>query len=437
MDFLPVLAAANALYQKSFPGEPVGRQPLHTVYGGAHLFKAETCRKLGSIALSTLTDYAADGADLVQALAVNPDQADQIYKRIVEKLKREAVEDFRIDFEDGYGYRSNDEEDGHARTAALEVARAMSENLLPPFFGIRVKALNEECKARSAGTLNIFLDTLLDRSAGRLPDNFVVTLPKVVIAEQVRALVELLELIEDHHGLRSGTIKIEIMVEAPQCLVGAQGQMQLPLLVAAAAGRCRGAHFGAYDYTASCDITAGSQSLASPACDFARHMMKVSLAGRGLWLSDGATNVLPIGPHRSREGDALTAAQKSENRAVVHRAWKLAYGDIRHSFSQGFYQGWDLHPAQIPVRYAAAYAFFLEGLPAATQRLQAFIEKAAQASLVGDVFDDAASGQGLLNYFLRAINCGAVDAEQLSAVGLTTEEIAGRSFLRIVETRRK
>ena len=72
------------------------------------------------------------------------------------------------------------------------------------------------------------------------------------------------------------------------------------------------------------------------------------------------------------------------------------------------FQGWDLHPAQLPTRYAAVYAFFLESLSAASERLKNFVEKAAKATLVGDVFDDAATGQGLLNYFLRAINCGAI-----------------------------
>ena len=77
----------------------------------------------------------------------------------------------------------------------------------------------------------------------------------------------------------------------------------------------------------------------------------------------------------------------------------------------GFYQGWDLHPAQLPTRYAAVYAF-LESLDAASERLRNFVEKAAKATLVGDVFDDAATGQGLLNYFLRATNCGALTEEE-------------------------
>ena len=110
---------------------------------------------------------------------------------------------------------------------------------------------------------------------------------------------------------------------------------------------------------------------------------------------------------------------------------------MRHSLVTGFYQGWDLHPAQLPSRYAAVYAFFLEGLDAASERLTNFVQKAAQATLVGDVFDDAATGQGLLNYFLRAMNCGAItEDEAVEKSGLTLDELRGRSFVKILNGRR-
>ena len=116
---------------------------------------------------------------------------------------------------------------------------------------------------------------------------------------------------------------------------------------------------------------------------------------------------------------------------------KCFHDHTRHSLVHAYYQGWDLHPAQLPVRYAACYAFFLEGLEAASLRLKSFMEKAAQATLVGDVFDDAATGQGLLNYFLRAINCGAITLDEIKATGLTLEEIQTRSFLKILDGRTK
>lgn len=439
-DVFAKLAQANAAFNQFYPGESSARQPVHTVYGGAQLFKADSAKKLGAMAVASLEEYAADAAILAKALDLpgkDSGLASKIYDRVQEKLKREAVEDFRIDFEDGYGNRPDSEEDHHAEAAAKEVARGMKEQLLPPFIGIRIKPFNEELKHRSARTLDIFITTLVEETGGLLPDNFVVTLPKVTIPEQVTAMVELLALLETKTSLRPGSLKMEIMIEQTQALFNRKGESNMPLLAEAAQGRCVAAHFGTYDYTASCNITASEQRMDHPSCDFARHMMKVTFAGTGIWLSDGATNVMPVGPHRPEVGRQLTAAQKAENAEVVHRAWKLAYDHTRHSLVHAYYQGWDLHPAQLPVRYAACYAFFLEGLDAASLRLKSFMEKAAQATLVGDVFDDAATGQGLLNYFLRAINCGAITLEEIKATGLTLEEIQTRSFLKILDGRTK
>ena len=121
----------------------------------------------------------------------------------------------------------------------------------------------------------------------------------------------------------------------------------------------------------------------------------------------------------------------------MHRAWKLHYDDVRHSLVGGFYQAWDLHPAQLVTRYAAVFAFFLESVDSAGARLKNFVEKAAQATLVGGVFDDAATGQRLLNCFLRGISCGALtEQEALEMTGLTLDELRGRSFLKILNGRR-
>jgi hypothetical protein len=230
---------------------------------------------------------------------------------------------------------------------------------------------------------------------------------------------------------------MEMMIETTQSIINHRGEINLPLLLAATRGRCVAAHFGTYDYTASCNITAAHQHMTHPACDFARHMMQVSFAGTSIWLSDGATNIMPVAPHRAAtDGPPLTPEQLAENARVVHRAWKLHYDHIQHSLTNAFYQGWDLHPAQLPTRYAAVYAFFLDSLEAASERLRNFVEKAAKATLVGDVFDDAATGQGLLNYFLRAINCGAISEEEaLSLSSLTLEELRSGSFVRILKGR--
>jgi hypothetical protein len=236
--------------------------------------------------------------------------------------------------------------------------------------------------------------------------------------------------------LAAGSLKFEMMVETTQSIFDSRGRVALPLLLAEARGRCTAAHFGTYDYTASCQITAAHQHMLHPSCDFAKHVMQVTLAGTGVWLSDGATNIMPVAPHRAAEGQRLTPEQLEENRRTVHRAWRLHYEHVRHSLVGGFYQGWDLHPAQLPTRYAAVYSFFLESLDAASERLSNFVEKAAKATLVGDVFDDAATGQGLLNYFLRAINCGAITEEEaLQRSSLTLAELRSGSFVQILNSR--
>jgi citrate lyase beta subunit len=295
----------------------------------------------------------------------------------------------------------------------------MKDGTLPPSIGIRIKPLNEELKRRSFRTVDLFLTTLLEKSGGTLPANFVITLPKITAPEQVTALASACDAYEYWRDLPGLALKFELMIETTQSVFAADGRVALPRLIAEGNGRIVAAHFGTYDYTAACSITAAHQHMLHPVCDFAKHVMQVALAGTGIWLSDGATNVMPIG-----------------SREVVHRAWRLHAEHVRHSLVTGFYQGWDLHPAQLPSRYAAVYAFFLEGLDAASERLKNFVQKAAQATLVGDVFDDAATGQGLLNYFLRAMNCGAItEDEAVEKSGLTAAELRGRSFVKILKAR--
>jgi hypothetical protein len=435
-EVLARLSAANREFAEAYPGERADRQPVHTVYSGAHLFRSDTASKLGAIAVDIFDAYAPDATTLATALRMDSALAALVHPRVREKLAREPIEDFRLDFEDGYGNRPDAEEDGHARSAAREMAAGMKADTLPPFIGIRVKPLNEELRARSLRTLDLFLGTLLEETGGRLPGGFAITLPKITRAEQVAAFSDVLELFERDAKLKPGSLVIELMIETPQSILAPDGTVVIPNLVAAARGRCRGAHFGTYDYTAGCSITAAHQLPAHPACEFARHVMQVSLAGTGVTLSDGATTVMPIAPHRDRPDAPLTAKQKAANAAAIHRAWKIHYDDVRSSLRHAYYQGWDLNPGQLPTRYAAVFSFFLESREEAAARLRAFMDKAAQATLLGDIFDDAATGQGLLNYFLRGMACGAVTEAEALETGLTIEEFRSRSFVRILKGRK-
>ncbi len=432
------LQRANRAVAKSCPGEKGARQPVHTFYGGAHLFRADTAPRLGALALAALDEYAPDATTLNAALTLGDAAfADTVRARVADKLRREPVEDLRIDFEDGYGNRPDAEEDGHAAAAAEEVARGMQEGILPPYIGIRIKPMSAELHRRSLRTLDIFVTTLARRARKRLPSQFVVTIPKVMTPAHVDAVARACRAVERRTGLRERTIGLEIMIETPQSILAVDGSSALRALVAAGNGRVTGAHFGTYDYTALCGITAAWQHMRHAACDFARHMMQVSLAQTGVQLSDGGTNVMPVPVHRALSGQTLTTGQHQENRDAVHRAWKIHFDDVTHSLVSGYYQGWDLHPAQLPTRYAAVYAFFQSARHAATARLRAFIEKAAQATLVGDVFDDAATGQGLLNFFVRGVNSGALTFAEATETGLTRDELKERSFLKIVELRTK
>lgn len=395
------------------------RQPVHVVYGGAHLFRADTARKLGDVALRVLQEHAPDSQAFARELGIPSHLADAVHERVRAKLQREPVEDFRIDFEDGYGNRGDDEEDGHAEAAAAQVADGYRSGMLPPYIGIRIKPLSRELQRRSLQTLEIFVTSLFAQTGDDFSDRFFITLPKLTSKDQPDLLANRLGKLEKKMKLPSKSLRFEIMVETPQTLFNAKGEAALPQMVDAGDGRVIAAHFGTYDFTASVNVTAAYQHMNHPVCDFARVMMQTCLADR-VWLSDGSTAVLPVG-----------------DRDAIYKAWKHHYDDVRRSLMLGFYQGWDLHPAQLVTRYAALYSFFLEAYDAAAARLRNFMENAAQATLLGSSFDDAATGQGLLNYFLRGINSGAFSEEEVvESTGLSLEELRTRSFARILEMRR-
>jgi citrate lyase beta subunit len=463
------LKQAHRAFQRRYPGLGAERQPVHVVYGGAHLFRSGTTRRLGDLALHSLDEYAPDFAAFAKAIGLagsaglpcapdavrsiarsiesdpevsrreNPDAwlAHTIYRRVREKLRREPVEDFRLDFEDGYGNRPDDEEDAHAASAAGQVSAGMSAGELPPFIGIRIKPFTEELRDRSIRTLDIFLTEISAKSRGALPPHFCVTLPKVALPDEVGALADICSRLEPMLDFEPGALRIEVMVETSQAIFNERGEANLLALASAARGRCVAAHFGPFDYTSSLGIAAPKSAGAHPASNFARQVMQVALADTGIRIADGPLNVLPIPPYRAaKDGPALTARQMDENRATVDRGWKLEFEHVRRALENGFYQGWDLHPAQLPARFAAVYSFFLENLESSAARLRNFLEKAAQATRIGHIFDDAAMVQGLLNYFLQAVHCGALPAGEVEAItGLTQEELRIGSFVKILARR--
>jgi hypothetical protein len=411
---LEMLNTANQKLAKLYPGDPIGRQPVHTFIGGADTFTRDSAQRAGAQALDLLNTFAPapqSFAKILDVPAAHPGLAEAVRKRVIDKLHREPIEDYRLDFEDGYGTRAAAEEDGHAASAAREVAAGMAAGTLPPFIGIRIKPLSRELQARSLRTLDIFVTTLV-KIAKRLPPNFAVTATKVMTPAHVSVLAQRCSALERELRLARNAIHLELMIETPQAILAPDGCVALPSLVKAGRGRVRGAHFGVYDYTALCGITAAWQHPRHLACDIAREMMRVSLAQTGVMLSDGSSNILPIPPH-------------------VQSAWKTHFDDVTHSLVNGFYQGWDLHPGHLPTRYAAVYAFYLSALPAATARLSNFFTKAAKA---GAAFDDAATGQALVNFFARGLSCGAITSDEVNATGLKESDLRGKSFAQILKS---
>jgi len=408
-----------------------GRSPVHVVYGGAHLFTADTSQKLGKIALASMTAYAPGLNEFADAMGLDESRIflRSVYKKTLDKLAREAVEDFRIDFEDGYGFRPDDEEDADAIRAADELAKAFLKNSITPFCGFRIKSFAPETYDRAVTTLNLFLDSFLTRTKNQLPVNFVVTLPKVSRRKEVRGLCKMLDKIERHAGLNNGEIGIEIMIETPHAVVDRKGRVAIAGLIAAAKGRCRSAHFGAYDYTSSLGISAVRQHLSHDACNFARQLMLITLAPLGIRLVDSVTTKMPVPIHRAGN---LSEEQKDENRQSVHAGWREHFDNVTASMTNGFYQSWDLHPNQLVARYAAVYAFFLRSRDVDGARLRGFIEKATRANLTGSTFDDAASANGLINFFRLGLDCRAFrEAEIKKTTSLSAREIRNFSFAKL------
>jgi citrate lyase beta subunit len=357
------LAASDAARAAGYPGEPRGRQPVHTVYVPADRVGPGLAADWGAQALA-----AIEGVDLAGITGLDPDAM----PRVRAKLAAEPIEDLRVDAEDGY--RGSDE-DADVLAAADAVAADLAAGVAPRFVGIRAKSLEPATRRRGVRSLDLFLSRLPGRDV-------LVTLPKVTDVDQVTAMVGLLTALEDAHGVRLG---LELQVETPQAVLGPDGRATAAALVHAAGDRCRGLHYGTYDYSAALGVAAAYQASDHPVADHAKAVMQVAVAGTGARAVDGSSNLLPVGPHR----DA---------------AWRRHAALVTRALRTGLYQGWDLHPAQLPTRYLATYAFFRAALPAALDRLGAYL-----GSRTDGVLDEPATARALAAVVVRALDCGAVD----------------------------
>ncbi|RIL08827.1 MAG: phosphoenolpyruvate kinase [Proteobacteria bacterium] len=393
------------------------RRPIHTFYGGAHLFKPEICAKLGKVALDLLKAYGPDPDTLADGLELRegyrPDQ--KTYDLVLGKLAKEPIEDYRIDFEDGFGSRSPEDEDQAAISSAECLIQAAGKGILPPFCGLRIRALGSDTRERALRTLDLFITKAVS-SGGKLPDNFVVTLPKATSSKEIEVLVKALDILEQTLKLNR-SIGVELLIETPRAIFGGDGRIAVSDLIEAGKGRVKSLHLGLYDLTSALGVSSQSQSLNHHICTFARTVMQFAAAGRGINVVDSITNTIPAPLHKEKDnGTPLSPQRIEENRRAVFHGWKCSFSNIWRALESGIYQGWDIHPAQLPMRYLATFIYFRRDLRESAARLAEFEKRSSQASLTGTIFDDQASILGIRNYLNVAINCGATSSDELSCL---------------------
>jgi hypothetical protein len=384
------LASWDETLLRRYPGDDGSRQPVHTVYVPTDRFHAGLPAEWGSSAADLLASHAPDAATLADVVGIPVDLAEQVRPRLVDKLAAEPIEDLRIDFEDGYGPHPDADEDAAAVGAADALAAAIGAGTAPPYVGIRFKSLEPSTRRRGIRTLDIFLTRLA--AASGLPSGLVVTLPKVTDVAQVEAFADVCAAWERANGLPDGRLRFEIQIETPQAILAADGTATVARMLHAAAGRVSGLHYGTYDYSAACGVSAAYQSLEHPAADHAKAVMQVAAAATGVRVADGSTNVLPVG-----------------DRSAVHAAWRLHARLVRRSLERAFYQGWDMHPGHLVTRYAATYAFYRAGFPAAADRLRAYLGRAATG-----VLDEPATAQAMASLLVRGLHSGALDEAEVT-----------------------
>ncbi|KWX19676.1 aldolase [Mycolicibacterium wolinskyi] len=385
------LSAADAHLANQYPGDDGRRQPVHTVYVPGNRYAAALPADWGSTALAAAKD--AGGLDAVAELvgaSGGTDCAPETLAALVEhKLTSEPIEDLRIDFEDGYGTFDDATEDADVAQAVAALRVALDAGTSTPFVGTRFKCFEAGTRARGLRTLDMFVSGLVE--SGGLPDGLTLTLPKVTSVDQVEAMVIVASALERANGLPDGRIRFEVQVETPQAILGADGRAPVAEFIHAGQGRVSSLHYGTYDYSASLGIAAAYQSMEHPAADHAKNVMQLAVAGTGVHMSDGSTNILPVGDPDN-----------------VAMAWKLHARLVRRHLERGIYQGWDMHPAQLVTRYLATYAFYRGAFASAATRLRNYVHR-----LDSTVMDEPATARALANVIHRGSVCGALTADEI------------------------
>lgn len=397
-------------------------QPIHVVYGGAQLFKESTLQNLPLKAREYFAQYVADAQSLRQLLGESwsEEESQKIYATVNRKLTERAIEDFRIDFEDGYGVRDDSDEDADAVRCAHIVANyhnqlaAQDEAIA---VGFRVKPLGQGTYKRSLKTLFLILNSYAQSRQNRHDQRhqLMITLPKVESALQVALVQDILAAAEHEYGLPHGFFQMEALIENCEAFMSVlHGRSQLLEIVHAAKGRMAGLHFGVYDFNAALGIAPSCQDLHNDASSAAKFLMQLAVGNcENVGLSDGVINVIPVRRDGQSDSDFVDAC-------------RFNYLKMKKSVEAGFYQSWDIHPSQVWLRMTAMTEFVLRSLPDTIDRLITFHRAAQRAVKTGQVFDDRASVLGLVKFVKLAVASRIVKRDEL--VGRSETIMAWRDF---------
>lgn len=415
------------------------RRPVNRICCSAERFDGGATRRAGEAALQAFDSHAPDFVTFARAMWLNGadtlpryDDLTQelefelienaenvkaknyaawyawtIYQRTIEKLRNAPVEELQI-------VLTGDLHSAHASTASTELAKAFLDGALPPFVSLSIPTIEPS----ALNALDLFLVNLIEKTAGKLPEEFSVTVAKAARPEEIAALEVFLSGFENRHAFTPGSIKIGLTISSPGAIVDDGGQIVLTKLAGAGRGRCVSAHLDADSFLSELDVPAAHRYPRHEACNFARQIMHLVLSPMNIGLSDS------IVPPRELSPGADTH--------LIHRAWREHFNSVTHSMIGGFYQGLDPDPRLLPARYAAIYSFFMEATGEQGKRFQQFAHEAAAGRGSGD----EGHAQRLLNFFYRALDCGALTQLEVSeATGLTREELALDSFSEIVRRR--
>lgn len=413
--------------------------PVHTVYGGAQLFHRNTLKKIGEKGIALIKNYFSEPPYCTvlsgeSDVPLNSEIRQQVIDQTINKLTVNPVEDYRIDFEDGYGLRDSAKEDEDAERCAIELSELFqkSDNSSAFQTGIRIKSFSLPTLQRSIRTFDIFLSTFFQNCDIQNVPFLSVCLPKVTDLKEVELLLSLLTDYAKSHNLNTGFLRAEIMLETPEFYLKSNGFAALREMVDSFSGSFNALHLGLYDFTSSLGVQSADQKYNHPYLDFLRFQTIMQFSKSTIRLVDGATMEMPVEKYKKSEFAELSEEECNANKIMIINAANAHTENIYHSMKMGFDSSWDLHPGQVAIRYLTLFTNYKKSFSAMRERFINFVENAARATVLNGQFDDAATGQGMLNYFIKGYRLGALSADDIRKTGFDIETLVKKSFAELI-----